>query len=131
MTPDPVVAGGARRSIGLGLDIILPAGVTHLALNFFGLWSNPGSKPVMNRCRTIGFLVLWAAVLTSALQAQPSNQPNHVLQLDGTAGYVELPPGILAGLTEATIEGWVKWRRFDCVAAFHLRCVGRLSSGSA
>ena len=38
--------------------------------------------------------------------------PERVLQLDGTNSYVELPPHILDGLNEATIEGWVKWRRF-------------------
>ena len=43
---------------------------------------------------------------------EPPPAPNRVLQLDGTNSYVELPPHILDGLKEATIEGWVKWRRF-------------------
>jgi hypothetical protein len=35
---------------------------------------------------------------------------NRVLQLSGgTNSYVELPPGIFADLTEATVEGWMKW----------------------
>jgi hypothetical protein len=33
-----------------------------------------------------------------------------VLNLDGTKSYLELPPGIHAGLKEATIEAWVLWR---------------------
>jgi signal transduction histidine kinase/CheY-like chemotaxis protein/ligand-binding sensor domain-containing protein len=37
---------------------------------------------------------------------------NYVLELDGTNSYVELPPNIFNHLTEATVEGWVKWRRF-------------------
>ncbi len=45
--------------------------------------------------------------------AEELPQPNRVLQLDGTNSYVELPPHLLDGLKEATIEGWVKWRRFD------------------
>jgi signal transduction histidine kinase/ligand-binding sensor domain-containing protein/DNA-binding response OmpR family regulator len=31
-----------------------------------------------------------------------------VLQLDGQS-YLQLPPNIVSGLTEATVEGWVKW----------------------
>jgi hypothetical protein len=37
---------------------------------------------------------------------------NRVLGLDGRS-YVELPPNIFKPLTEATIEGWIKWNRFD------------------
>jgi signal transduction histidine kinase/CheY-like chemotaxis protein/ligand-binding sensor domain-containing protein len=48
----------------------------------------------------------------SSLRAQ-SAVTNLVLDLDGTSSYVELPPHLLDGLREATIEGWVKWRRFD------------------
>ena len=32
-----------------------------------------------------------------------------MLQLDGNGSYVELPPHIFDGLTEATVEVWVKW----------------------
>jgi signal transduction histidine kinase/ligand-binding sensor domain-containing protein len=34
---------------------------------------------------------------------------NRVLELDGTGGYVELPPNVLNHLTEATVEAWVRW----------------------
>jgi signal transduction histidine kinase/DNA-binding response OmpR family regulator/protocatechuate 3,4-dioxygenase beta subunit len=47
--------------------------------------------------------------------AEPEPQPappERVLELDGTNSFVELPSHILDGLKEATIEGWVKWRRF-------------------
>src|SRR5882672_4003528 len=36
---------------------------------------------------------------------------NRVLELDGKGSYVQLPPDILNELTEATVEGWVKWER--------------------
>lgn len=41
-------------------------------------------------------------------QARSSNR---VLDLDGNRSYVELPSNIFNHLEEATIEGWVKWRR--------------------
>ena len=44
---------------------------------------------------------------------QPSSGPEPVLDLDGRSGRVELPPNIWNGLKAVTIEGWVKWRRFD------------------
>ena len=38
---------------------------------------------------------------------------NHVLSLDGNGSYVRLPSGIFDGLTEATVEGWVRWESFE------------------
>jgi hypothetical protein len=60
-----------------------------------------------------GVLLLFVLVLLSlaqpaTLHAQPP--PNRVLELDGTNSFVELPPNIFNDLTEATVEGWVKWR---------------------
>jgi PAS domain S-box-containing protein len=46
----------------------------------------------------------------------PQSPTNRVLQLDGSS-YVELPPDIFKPLTEATIEGWIKWNRFDPTAS--------------
>ena len=41
---------------------------------------------------------------------QPAPTINYVLELDGEVGnYVELPPAAMTGLTDATVEGWVKW----------------------
>lgn len=37
---------------------------------------------------------------------------NRVLELDGRDDYVELPSNIFNNLDEATIECWVKWKRF-------------------
>jgi hypothetical protein len=42
---------------------------------------------------------------------------NGVLQLDGKS-YAELPPHIFQELTEATIEGWIKWERLVSSADF-------------
>ena len=38
--------------------------------------------------------------------------PNKVLELDGNASYVELPPNIFNNLTQATVEVWAKWDSF-------------------
>jgi hypothetical protein len=54
--------------------------------------------------------------LSARLHAQPANQPastNRVLELDGTGGYVELPPNIFNDLDEATVEAWVRWDDFS------------------
>src|SRR5439155_12565321 len=37
---------------------------------------------------------------------------NRVLELDGNGSYVELPPDVFKDLTQATVEGWVKWDSF-------------------
>ena len=47
----------------------------------------------------------------SPLEAQPA-ATNHVLELDGKTGYVELPPNIFNDLEEATVEVWARWDRF-------------------
>ncbi|MEI8259779.1 MAG: LamG domain-containing protein, partial [Deltaproteobacteria bacterium] len=41
-------------------------------------------------------------------RAQPA-ATNRVLELDGSASYVELPPNLLAGAREMTVEAWLKW----------------------
>src|SRR6266496_3398847 len=64
--------------------------------------------------------LLWNIVLSwlflgllSILHAQPAVQaPNRVLELDGNQSYVELPPYAFTNLDEATVECWVKFRRF-------------------
>ncbi|MEY2409881.1 MAG: hypothetical protein QOF48_2551, partial [Verrucomicrobiota bacterium] len=38
---------------------------------------------------------------------------NRVLKLDGKGSFVELPSGLFTNLTEATVEGWVKWQTFE------------------
>lgn len=54
----------------------------------------------------------------SALQAQPAATTNYVLELDGKNSYVELPPNIFNHLTNATVEGWVKWNAFGVRSRF-------------
>ena len=56
------------------------------------------------------------ATAPSTLNAQFST--NRVLDLDGKDSYVELPPNIFNDLTEATVEGWVKWRSFGSASRF-------------
>jgi signal transduction histidine kinase/CheY-like chemotaxis protein/ligand-binding sensor domain-containing protein len=52
--------------------------------------------------------------LLATLHAQPAAPATttRVLDLDGTSGYVELPPNILNDLDEATVEVWVNIRSF-------------------
>jgi PAS domain S-box-containing protein len=51
----------------------------------------------------------------ATLHAQPPALAftNHVLELDGRGGYVELPPNIFNDLDEATVEAWVRWDDFS------------------
>src|SRR5262245_19565881 len=71
--------------------------------------------------RDASFLGLIAGVgllgQLSTLYAQPAaaSNTNYVLELDGTGGYVELPPNIFNDLTEATVEAWVRWDEFGAV----------------
>jgi signal transduction histidine kinase/DNA-binding response OmpR family regulator/ligand-binding sensor domain-containing protein len=57
-----------------------------------------------------GKLVGIAKVLTATPpETAILSEKNHVLQLDGEDSYFKLPPDIFNDLTEATVEGWVKW----------------------
>ncbi len=59
------------------------------------------------------------AAQPSALRSQLSPAPrNHVLELDGTNSYVELPLGAFTNLDEVTVEGWVKWESFGNMSRF-------------
>src|SRR5512135_1713940 len=70
--------------------------------------------------RLSGPLILGLAVIArSATPDGPSGvSTNHVLELDGTNSFVELPPDSFTNLTEATVEGWVKWRSFRNMSRF-------------
>ena len=52
------------------------------------------------------------------LVASPLHAQNRVLSLDGDGDYVELPTGIFNHLTEATVEGWVRFDEFRSWAQF-------------
>jgi ligand-binding sensor domain-containing protein len=75
--------------------------------------------------------------LVTSLEAQPTST-NHVLELDGTGGYVELPPNIFNDLTQATVEAWVRWddfgdslkRVFNYGDALHDMSITTLPSGT-
>ncbi len=76
----------------------------------------------MNRSATLALWVSLKLLTAVALYGQPttqlstSNVPssvNYVLELDGTNSWAELPPNIFTNLTEATVEVWVKWDRFQ------------------
>src|ERR1043166_2115603 len=54
---------------------------------------------------------------TNSLAIGPSGI-NHVLSLNGEDSYVELPVGSLTNLTEATVEGWLKWERLGKYSRF-------------
>src|SRR5437867_12352523 len=52
---------------------------------------------------------IWISLLAVSANAPAQNR---VLELDGNRSYVELPPNILSGLEEVTVEGWVNWSQF-------------------
>jgi len=56
---------------------------------------------------------LSVALLVSGLAVISSPAQNRVLELDGDGSYVELPNNIFQNLTEATVEAWAKWDRFN------------------
>jgi signal transduction histidine kinase/ligand-binding sensor domain-containing protein/CheY-like chemotaxis protein len=47
------------------------------------------------------------------LGPSPLAAANRVLALDGVGDYVELPAGIFADLTEATVEVWARWEKLS------------------
>ena len=54
-----------------------------------------------------------------AAMAPPfASASNRVLELDGNGSFVELPPDILRGLKEVTVEGWVRWDEFRDYSRF-------------
>jgi len=64
-------------------------------------------------------LVFWVCAEPAVAQPVPTvPAPNHVLELDGTNSFVELPPNIFNDLTEATVEGWVQWRQLRAWSRF-------------
>ncbi len=58
------------------------------------------------------FLFLAVAARSATLAGPIGVITNHVLELDGTNSFVELPPDCFTNLTEATVEGWFNWRAF-------------------
>ncbi len=54
----------------------------------------------------------------TAATLRPPGDANRVLELDGDGSYVELPPAIFDDLNEITVEGWVKWDKFQNFSRF-------------
>src|ERR1035438_5007773 len=71
-----------------------------------------GRPPRVVACLRLGLMAFLLFPLVSSLTAQPTST-NRVLELDGTGGYVELPPNIFNDLDEATVEAWVRWDDFS------------------
>src|SRR5436190_14770210 len=73
----------------------------------------------MTRWRLIAvLLVCLARAALAQAPGNPSLLTNHVLHLDGGEAYVELPKDAFTNLTEATVEGWVKWNAFQPESRF-------------
>lgn len=65
------------------------------------------------RQRTLLIAVLICLTGYGSSQAQQAGGLSmNVLHLDGKSGYVTLPPRAFDGLTEVTVEAWVRWERF-------------------
>src|SRR5258708_6470156 len=62
------------------------------------------------QCLTAPVRQIFCLVLC-CLGAVGAPAQDRVLELDGKDSYVQLPPDIFNELTEATVEGWVKWER--------------------
>ena len=84
----------------------------------------PGSFPERHGSAAVALLILWvmgASSGTFRLTAQspaqsaggtlPGPGTNQVLRLTGLDGHVELPSGMVDALSEATVEGWVRFDR--------------------
>src|SRR5262245_62092732 len=75
--------------------------------------------PAVFEAWSLGFLLsfgLWFLSLAFPLSAQPAPPPNRVLDLDGRGDYVRLPATGFSNWQQATIEAWMKWRRFSTPA---------------
>jgi signal transduction histidine kinase/CheY-like chemotaxis protein/ligand-binding sensor domain-containing protein len=81
-----------------------------------GLWNfdevEEGMVKDATPARRDGRLMGDARIISAELPTPPSAvaaSTRRVLELDGTGGYVELPPNIFNGLEDATVEAWVRW----------------------
>ena len=67
-------------------------------------------------------LMSFRAIPTLAVRGRTSGEwrtvPVNVLELDGNRSYVDLPPDIIRGLVEVTVEGWIRWDEFRAWSRF-------------
>jgi hypothetical protein len=60
--------------------------------------------------KVLALLAALILILPGLSRAQPADKaPIHVLELDGTNSFVELPSDAFTNLTVATVEAWVRW----------------------
>jgi hypothetical protein len=57
-------------------------------------------------------------VLPVLAQRVADSETVPVLDLDGSTGYVELPPAVFENLRDGTVEGWIRWRKFKFYTRF-------------
>jgi signal transduction histidine kinase len=67
------------------------------------------------KAASMAVLGIWLHLVPLAPHAMSQNQ---VLDLPGTNSYVALPADVFSDFTEATIEGWVKWRTLPMSSTF-------------
>ena len=84
----------------------------------FALWNfndpaNPGrdAGPHGHHGKLIGNARLLSSTGARARHSGPQGSGNRVLDLNGVNSWVDLPKGMLDGLTDVTVEAWVKWDR--------------------
>ena len=86
-------------------------------LEYLGdLWCNTNQDLPMEVAMKRIFIVLLAFIMV--LLTPSAFAVNRVLSLDGDGDYVRLPLNIFNELDEATVEGWVKWKRFPFFSRF-------------
>jgi signal transduction histidine kinase/DNA-binding response OmpR family regulator/ligand-binding sensor domain-containing protein/protocatechuate 3,4-dioxygenase beta subunit len=102
------------QSLGLGGRVVALDGKTPMADVVVELVQPAGAGAESRSSRGEAAL---AETETSELRSQNANQSllasavkNRVLELDGKS-YLALPTNIVAGLSAATIEGWVRWEK--------------------
>jgi len=62
--------------------------------------------------------LLLVFVLTLAVSTTQAGPGRNALSFDGDGDYVKLPTGIFESLDNATVEGWVKWNKFNYWSRF-------------
>src|SRR5215472_2027154 len=67
--------------------------------------------------RLIALLGCFAQFALAQVPANSALSTNHVLGLDGTNSWVELPLNLFTNQV-LTVEGWVKWRAFGSYSRF-------------
>jgi hypothetical protein len=67
----------------------------------------PGSTTVIDSVSGSNGVIRQTTATGGALQGNPVTFDGSQASLDGTGGYIDLPNGIVSGLTNVSIEMWV------------------------